>query len=160
MERNDDLRAARPRPHPSPCDPSSPLGRAELAELAVAEVALAGNGDQAADTDAVDRLAVVEQPGRVDAAVVEHLAAVLARQRQLEDVVGVAPVLPAVLAEVELIERLARTRAARCAPDWSGSRRSTGSSRIGSARTPATRPPRSPTTTGPRTPPGRPATRT
>lgn len=75
---------------------------------ALAAVALAGNGDRAADADAFDRLAaVVEQPGRVDAAVVEHLAAVLARQRQLEDVVGAARVLPAVLAEVELIERLA-----------------------------------------------------
>jgi tetratricopeptide (TPR) repeat protein len=75
---------------------------------AFAAVALAGNGNHAADADAFDRLAaVVEQPGRVDTAVVEHLAAILARQRQLEDVVGAARVLPAVLAEVELIERLA-----------------------------------------------------
>ncbi len=36
-----------------------------------------------------------------------HLADVLARQRQLEDVVGAARVLPAVLAEVEMIELLA-----------------------------------------------------
>lgn len=75
---------------------------------ALAAVAAAGNGDPAADADAFYRLAaVVAAPGRVDAAVVEHLAAVLARQRALEDTVGAAGVLPAVLAEVELIERLA-----------------------------------------------------
>jgi len=76
---------------------------------AVAAVTLAGNGDPAADVDAFDRLAaVVAQPRRVDAAVIENLAAVLARQRALEDVVGAGPVLPAVLSEVALIESLAR----------------------------------------------------
>jgi len=71
-------------------------------------VALTGNSDSACDGDAFDRLAAaVAQPRRVDAAVVEHLAAVLARQRQLEDEVGARRVLPVVLAEVELIERLA-----------------------------------------------------
>ncbi|WP_219419407.1 tetratricopeptide repeat protein [Pseudonocardia nigra] len=74
-----------------------------LVEAVVAD----GDGD-GSDVDAWERLrAVVEQPSRVDHAVVERLAAVLAQQRQLEDVVGARQVLPSVLAEVELIDRLA-----------------------------------------------------
>lgn len=66
-------------------------------------------GVELADGDAFDRLAkVVAEPRRVDAAVVGHLAAALARQCQLEDAVGPRPVLPTVLAEVDLIEHLAR----------------------------------------------------
>jgi transcriptional regulator with XRE-family HTH domain len=61
------------------------------------------------DGDAFDRLArAIEQPRRVDDAVVDHLAAVLARQRQAEDVIGPRDVLVPVLAELDLIERLAR----------------------------------------------------
>lgn len=89
-----------------------PWARRELARLlGLTPATLQGMLDGAAvvGPDALDRLArTVESPRRVDGAVVEHLAAVLAQQRQLEDLVGSGPVLPAVLAEVELIERLAR----------------------------------------------------
>ncbi len=48
------------------------------------------------------------EPRRVDAAVVDHLAAVPAEQRQLEDAIGARRVLPTTLAEIELVESLAR----------------------------------------------------
>lgn len=58
--------------------------------------------------DEFDRLAAaIEAPRRTDQTVVEHLAVVLARQRALEDEVGARGVLPAVLAEVDLIDLLA-----------------------------------------------------
>lgn len=73
---------------------------------ALAAVVTASNDEL--DADAFDRLAaVVECPRRADLAVVEHLAAVLARQRALEDRVGARSVLPTVLAEIELIDDLA-----------------------------------------------------
>ncbi|MGI5128991.1 helix-turn-helix domain-containing protein [Pseudonocardia sp. CA-107938] len=63
----------------------------------------------AADEDAFDRLArAVEQPRRVDLTVVEHLAETLARQRKIEDEVGARAMAPAVLAEITLLERMAR----------------------------------------------------
>lgn len=66
------------------------------------------HSDPAADDEAFVRLAAAAaRPARADASTVAHLADVLAHQRQLEDVVGAARVLPAVLAEVELIESLA-----------------------------------------------------
>jgi tetratricopeptide (TPR) repeat protein len=81
-----------------------PPRRAEATPAPPALAAAASNGD----ADAFDRLAaVVERPRRADRAVVEHLAAVLARQRVLEDQVGARSVLPAVLAEIELIDDLA-----------------------------------------------------
>jgi transcriptional regulator with XRE-family HTH domain len=59
--------------------------------------------------DAFDRLsAVLERPRSVDDAVVDHLAGVLAQQRKAEDVIGAGRVLGPVLAEAQLIERLAR----------------------------------------------------
>ena len=62
-----------------------------------------------AEDDAFDRLAaVLEQPRRVDDGVGEHLAGVLAQQRKAEDVIGPRHVLAPVLAELDLIERLAR----------------------------------------------------
>jgi hypothetical protein len=74
-----------------------------------AAVAVAG-GD--GDGDAWERLVgVVARPSRVDHAAVERLAAVLAQHRRLEDVVGARQVLPSVLAEVELIDRLAAAAA-------------------------------------------------
>ncbi|MGI9004535.1 MAG: hypothetical protein ACR2GH_23265, partial [Pseudonocardia sp.] len=73
---------------------------------ALTAAALTENGDPAADGDAFDRLATAIAR-RADTGVIEHLAAVLAVQRQLEDVAGTRRVLPAVLAEIELIERLA-----------------------------------------------------
>jgi tetratricopeptide (TPR) repeat protein len=51
---------------------------------------------------------VIEQPRTVDGAVADHLAAVLAQQRQAEDVIGPGRVLVPVLAELDLVERLAR----------------------------------------------------
>jgi hypothetical protein len=81
--------------------------RASVPPVLVAAALADGDSDDA-EGEAWERLAaVVEQPSRVDLAVVERLAAVLAQQRQLEDVVGARQVLPAVLAEVELIDRLA-----------------------------------------------------
>ena len=63
----------------------------------------------AVEDDAFDRLAaVIEQPRRVDGAAVQHLAGVLAQQRKAEDVIGPRHVLAPVLAELDLIERLAR----------------------------------------------------
>jgi transcriptional regulator with XRE-family HTH domain len=65
------------------------------------------DGDAA--REAFDRLAAaLEQPRRVDAAVVDHLAGVLAQQRKAEDVLGPRLVLVPVLAEIDLVERLAR----------------------------------------------------
>lgn len=65
--------------------------------------------DATEDGDAFDRLAAaLERPRSVDDAVVDHLAGVLAQQRKAEDVIGPGRVLVPVLAEVELIERLAR----------------------------------------------------
>lgn len=67
------------------------------------------NDQDEPDGDAFDRLAaVLERPCRVDDAVVEQLAGVLAQQRQAEDVIGARPMLVPVLAELGLIERLAR----------------------------------------------------
>jgi transcriptional regulator with XRE-family HTH domain len=59
--------------------------------------------------DAFDRLAaVLDQPRQVDDAVVDHLAAVLAQQRKAEDIIGPRRILIPVLAEADLVERLAR----------------------------------------------------
>jgi transcriptional regulator with XRE-family HTH domain len=68
------------------------------------------DGEPAPDGgDAFDRLVrVIEQPRSVDDAVVDHLAGVLAQQRQTEDVIGPRRVLVPVLAELDLVERLAR----------------------------------------------------
>ncbi|HEY4004012.1 MAG TPA: hypothetical protein VGM60_02335 [Pseudonocardia sp.] len=75
---------------------------------ALVEVAAVDNDHSAADIDAFARLAaVVARPRRADQAIVAHLRAVLARQRTLEDMVGARGVLPAVLAEVRLIDDLA-----------------------------------------------------
>jgi transcriptional regulator with XRE-family HTH domain len=65
--------------------------------------------DPPEDVDAFDRLtAAIGRSHRVDDAVVEHLAGVLAQQRKAEDVIGPRHVLVPVLAELNLIERLAR----------------------------------------------------
>lgn len=70
---------------------------------------LSGEPAPDSDGDAFDRLArVIERPRTVDDAVVEHLAGVLAEQRQAEDVIGPRRVLVPVLAELDLVERLAR----------------------------------------------------
>jgi hypothetical protein len=75
---------------------------------ALVEATTVDNDHSAADIDAFARLAaVVAQPRRADQAIVAHLRAVLARQRALEDMVGARGVLPAVLAEVRLIDDLA-----------------------------------------------------
>lgn len=65
--------------------------------------------DAAPDDDTSQRLsAVLDRPWRVDSAVVGHLAAMLAEQRLLEDRIGPRAVLPSTVAQLELIDHLAR----------------------------------------------------
>lgn len=94
-------------------DPQPWLRRKIAKHLGVTPAHLAGLLDpepaEPAAGDSFDRLAaVLEHPRRVDDSVVVHLGQVLAEQRRAEDLIGPRQVLPPVLAELELIERLAR----------------------------------------------------
>ena len=63
---------------------------------------------EAADADTRDRLArVLQRPHRVDLAVVDHLARVLAEQRHLEDLIGPRRLVPSTLAQIGLVDQLA-----------------------------------------------------
>ncbi|MCA1702011.1 MAG: helix-turn-helix domain-containing protein [Actinobacteria bacterium] len=64
--------------------------------------------DAAVDPDDFERFErALAAPQRTDAAVVEHLARVLAEQRRAEDALGARRLLPPVLAQLKVIEQLA-----------------------------------------------------
>jgi hypothetical protein len=101
---------ADPPEHDESGDDMDPNRREVVAAGAAALVGVCGvcGGLGAVLTpDDGERLALAaDRPMRVDSAVVESLAAVLAAQRRLDDALGPAAVLPAALPQVDLATRL------------------------------------------------------
>jgi transcriptional regulator with XRE-family HTH domain len=100
-----DLEHGDKRPLP---DVAAALDRALDAGGALAALVSTEPGTDGLDPDAVDRLAAVaRRPRTVDPATVESLAVLLAGQRRMEDLVGSAPVIEVVRAQLVLVEQLA-----------------------------------------------------
>jgi transcriptional regulator with XRE-family HTH domain len=79
----------------------------KLVELAPSRTRPWGVTDSVTPDDEERLLLAAERPARVDATVIESLSTILAAQRRTEDVIGSAPLLDPVRAQLAMIENLA-----------------------------------------------------